>query len=273
MKSAALALVLTLFAPAVVSAAGEPLRLASHRALYDMTLQRVLPGSAVSNVQGEMVVEWLRACDGWTFEHKSVMTVSFAAGTSAKLVTGATSWESLDGRRYRFSLRNLTNGEESEKVVGTAALSGPRRTGQAEFVEPKRRTVALPAGTLFPVAHTVAVLRAARSPSPPLLFTRMLFDGMGDDGPFSATATIGKGMRAPASPGTPAAGLAGQRVWPVSLAYFPLASADPEPKQEIGMKLYANGVADDLTIGFDDFTVRARLARLEFVPPPRGCSD
>lgn len=247
-------------------------RLASHRALYEMTLDRSHSGSGINGVSGEMAVEWLRACDGWTFQHQSSMTVEFAAGETVELSTTATSWESFDGRHYRFSLRNLTDGEQSERIEGTAAVDGHDRAGQAELTSPKPQRFVLPAGTLFPVAHTREVLRRAMSGKPLTMFEAVVFDGMGDDGPMAATTTIGRERRGVAAKGTASAKLAGQKLWPVSVAYYPVASASPLPKQEIGMSLYANGVADDLLIGFDDFVVRAKLAKLEYVKAP-DCSD
>lgn len=247
-------------------------RLASHRALYEMTLDRSRSGSGISDVNGEMAIEWLRGCDGWTFQHQSSMTVQFAAGETIELSTTATSWESLDGRHYRFSLRNLTDGEQSERIEGKAAVDGRGRAGQAELTAPKLQRFVLPAGTLFPVAHTREVLRRAMIGKPPRMFEAVVFDGMGDDGPMMATTTIGREQRAAASEGAVKALLAGHRFWPVSVAYYPVDSASPVPKQEIGMSLYANGVAADLLIGFDDFVVRARLAKLQYVKAP-SCSD
>ena len=251
--------------------ARDAVRLASHRALYQMTLDRVHSGSNVTGVNGEMAIEWLRACDGWTFEHQSSMTVEFAAGETAQLSTTATSWEALDGLHYRFSMRNLTNGEESDRIEGTAVIGRPGGAGKADLTSPKARSFALPVGTLFPVAHTREVLRRALSDHAPTLFAAVVFDGMGDDGPLAATTTIGKQRLGDAAAGTPAAPLAGQAQWPVSVAYYPVGSSSPLPKQEIGMSLYANGVADNLLIGFDDFVVRARLAKLEYVSAP-DCS-
>jgi hypothetical protein len=260
--------------------AAGAIRLASHRALYEMTLDRTRSGSGIAGVAGEMAIEWLRACDGWTFQHQSSMSVEYTAGETVQLSTTATSWESFDGRHYRFSLRNLTDGEQSERIEGTAAVGG-RAAGEAQLTAPKKRRFVLPGGTLFPVAHTREVLRRAMSGKPPTIFQAVVFDGMSEDGPMAATTTIGKGRRGDAAQhaakgatqgaigGSVAAALAGKERWPVSVAYFPMTGASPLPKQEIGMSLYADGVADDLLIGFDDFIVHARLAKLEYVESPR----
>lgn len=254
------------------AAASDAVRLASHRAIYQMTLDRSHAGGGVTSVSGEMAIEWLRACDGWTFEHQSSMAVELAGGDSMQISTTATSWEAFDGRHYRFSMRNTSNGGESERIEGTAVIDRPGGPGKAELTSPKPRRFALPAGTLFPVAHTVEVLRRAMSDHAPTMFPAVVFDGMGDEGPLAATTTIGKERRGDAAPGTPAAALAGKTIWPVTVAYYPVASKSPLPKQEIGMSLYANGVADNLVIGFDNFVVRARIAKLEFVKSP-DCSD
>lgn len=258
----------SLLAGATVGVA-ETMDLAPHRAVYHLALDRANAGSGVAAVRGEMAIEWLRGCDGWTFEHKSVMSIEFAAGEAIRLTTNATSWESLDGTAYRFSMRNLTGGTESDRIEGTARLDGPGGAGTAVLAAPKSKTYQLPAGALFPIAHTTEVLRRARAAAPPVLFSSVVFDGMGDEGPLSATATIGKMRRAEIPAASPAAKLAGEAAWPVHVAYYPIESPSPTPKQEIGMRLFANGVADDLTIGFADFVVRATLEKLEFVRPAK----
>ena len=124
----------------------------------------------------------------------------------------------------------------------------------------------LPAGTLFPVAHAAAVVdAAARAPT---MLTRNVFDGMGFEGAFEISAVLG----VPATEGKGrfpgAATLAGRRYWPVHLAYFKAGDPSSLPEHEVGMHLFDNGIADQLLMRFPDFTVRARLDRLELRPAP-----
>ena len=143
----------------LLSGAGFAAELASHRALYLMTLHFARSGSGISSVTGKMAVEWARTCAGWTFEHQSLIDVSFNTRDPVRLSTNATSWESLDGRQYRFSIRNLTNGKVTERVEGVAQLVAGGGPGRVTFTAPKPRTEKLPAGIGAKLATSIATSR------------------------------------------------------------------------------------------------------------------
>ncbi len=244
---------------------GFAAELASHRALYSMTLHSARSGSGISSVAGEMAVEWARTCAGWTFEHQSVIDVTFSARDPVRLSTNATSWESLDGLQYRFSVRNLTNGKVTERVEGVAQLVAAGGPGRVTFTAPKRRTLKLSPGTLFPVGHSVEMIAlAGRAPT---MVTRTVFDGMSFDGAFQLSAALGAPTTRGADGGTGLQALAGRRYWPVQLAFFPVSSPAAAPEHEVGMHMYDNGISDELLVSFGEFTVRSRLTRLEILKP------
>src|SRR3546814_2068806 len=82
---------------------------------------------------------------------------------SSDLGWSLSSWESKDGRRYRFFVRRFDGSGQAETVRGEAELDADG-SGTAVFHGPERREVALPAGTQFPTHHTRQVLnQAARS--------------------------------------------------------------------------------------------------------------
>ncbi len=247
----------------LLSGVGFAAELSSHRALYGMTLHSARSGSGITSVTGKMAVDWSRTCAGWTFEHQSLIDVTFSVRDPVRLSTNATSWESLDGRQYRFSIRNLTNGKVTERVEGVAQVVARGGPGRVTFTAPKRRTMKLPAGTMFPVGHSVELIElAARAPT---MVTRTVFDGMSFDGAFQLSAALG----APATRGAgkELQGLAGRRYWPVQLAFFPVASPAAAPEHEVGMHMYDNGVSDELLVSFGEFTVRSRLSKLEILKP------
>ena len=250
------------------STAARGVEFAAHRALYTMTLVNAEAGSGIAAVAGKMAVEWRNACTGWTFEYRSVIDVDFAERDPLRLSTSATTWESRDGRDYRFSVRHKTNGEDTERLEGTAVGRKEDRQGRVDFTEPKPRKMTLPPGTLFPIAHSSAIMKVLAQGRTPAFLSRMVFDGMDVDGLYQVSAAIGNVL--PGQEGVlPADGsMSGMKSWPVDLAYFSASSKKPEPDHEIQMHLYANGVADDMVMEFDDFTVRATIGRLELLADP-----
>lgn len=257
--------VVFLFPPAIVSA----VEFAAHRALYNMALDRARAGSGISGVSGRMAVEWQDSCTGWTFEYHSVIDVEFSEAKSIRLTSTATSWESSDGRTYRFSVRHKTNGKEVERIEGVAKAS-PNEVGYVDFTKPKKRRIALPKRTLFPVAHSLSIMRTAMAEKPPTFLSVTVFDGMDETGLYQVNAAIGRPQKARSGPRALDKALKPIRSWPVNLGYFGLKSRKAEPEHEIKMRLYANGVADDMLMDFDEFTIRGRLDRLD-ITPRRNC--
>jgi len=244
-------------------------QLDAHRAFYTLSLVQARSGSGISGVTGKMAVEWINSCTGWAFQYRSVIDVDFDEGTPVQLTSNATSWESSDGRDYRFDVRHSTNGSETEHIEGVASLTGTNGSGQTIFTHPKPMKVDLPAGTLFPVAHSLAIIRAAKISKAPQFFVRTIFDGMDVKGLYQVNAVIGA-LRPAQKTDIPANKDVMKKMesWSVSLAYFAVGSNESAPEHEIRMRLFANGVADDLVMDFEEFTVRARIDRLELFADP-----
>ena len=247
---------------------GQAADFSAHRGLYDMSLVKANSGSGISGVAGKMAVEWHNSCTGWAFQYQSVIDVTFEEGTPVRLTSNATSWESSDGTDYRFDVRHLTNGKEMERIEGVAKLSGDKGGGYSLFNHPKPTKFDLPGGTLFPVAHSMAIVRAAKGGKSPQFVSRNIFDGMDVKGLYQVNAIIGPVM--PPKIGFRVNGDAMKKMasWPVSLAYFAVKSGQPTPDHEIKMRLFANGVADDLVMDFGSFIVRARLGQVDLLDPP-----
>lgn len=242
----------------------------AHRALYDLTLHQARAGSGISSVTGKMAVEWKDSCSGWAFEYRSVIDVTFDEDAPVRLTSNAATWESGDGMTYRFSVRHKTNGKEIERIEGVARLDRPNGAGRSELTHPEPQTIDLPKGTLFPVAHSLAIMKAAQRGGLPQFVSRTVFDGMDVRGLYQVNAVIGPDK--PSATRKDSALPEGVKKkgpsWSVTLAYFALNSSKPEPDHEIRMRLFANGVADDLLMDFTDFVVRARINKVDLLPAP-----
>lgn len=249
---------------ALAATAAGAAELLPHRALYNMTLISARSGSGVETVQGEMIADWSESCDGWTLDHRSVFDVGYSSGQNVRIVSNIATWESRDGLQYRFNVTNKTNDEVTERTEGRADLAGPNAGGKAVFEQPNPETSALPPGTIFPTEHSRLVLRDIGGG--PMILSHVVFDGLTDDGPLQVSTVIG--AESPPDGATTVTGLRGLRSWPVQMAFFPTGKGAAEPEQEIGMRLYENGVGDAMVLDFGDFKVRANLTRLEVAKHP-----
>jgi hypothetical protein len=255
-----LGLVLLLVVPP--ASAGD-LELAPHRAAYALSLGRSDPGSGVEGARGAMVIEWDASCEGWTVQQRIVLDLALATGGTMRSETAYTSWESLDGRDYRFRVNSKRDGEDTESFAGEAVLAADG-AGEARYSDPEGRVMALPAGTLFPTAHTVALLEQAKA-ADPLLFA-VVFDGATEEGAARVNAVIGRPIE-PGGPDTPKL-VAGMRGWHMRLAFFDFVGEAAEPHYELGVVLLENGVARSLEMDYGEFVIDAALERVEPVAKP-----
>ena len=263
-----------------VPAAGPiaPVKLLSHRAVYDLKLKSARSNSGVTALDGRMVMEWADSCDGSTLNQRIQTRAYDGEGNQMTTDFRISTWESKDGGSFRFSARQETDGEVTEEFDGRGA-KGKDGAGIVTYAKPPKRKLDLAAGTLFPTEHTNALIKAASAAQP--ILSAKVFDGSGPDTTFESVAVIGKEIPGGSSSGATGATsgegaadgsplLSGMRSWPMRLAYFPAGATDGLPEYEIGFRMFANGVSTDLELDYGDFTVSGLLTKIEALPDP-GC--
>ncbi|UYN97380.1 MAG: DUF1849 family protein [Enhydrobacter sp.] len=144
---------------AIAASAAMASDFAPHRAVYSVSpLERGKPGSGAP---GTYAYELRRICDGYVINQR--LRLELDSGRAAVVSEQQSQMtESRDGRRLRFEHRSTANGKVTSQVKGEASL-GDDGAGQARFGEPEGQSVALPVGTLFPVAIVRAVLQHAKA--------------------------------------------------------------------------------------------------------------
>ncbi len=239
--------------------------LLSHRAVYDLSLGRASGGEgSIVRAEGKLEFEWADACTGWTVNQRTRVRLYTVEGEVFDFGWVLSALETHDGRRYRFFLRRLNADGSSEQVRGEARLEGPGEKGLATFSEPEAREVPLPKGTLFPTGHTLLIIEAARQGELPLWLT--VFDGSGDEGLFGVNTALSRSLPAEVPPSFKSPLLQGQESWRVHLAYFGMDETVAAPEHEQALRLYANGVVDEMLLDYGDFALTAELGVLEALP-------
>jgi hypothetical protein len=242
--------------------------LAAHRASYLLTLGRSQSGSDIVDVRGVMSYEFTDACDGWTTVQKARMKFLYEDGRAIETGWNLNSWESKDGGRYRFFMRNFDGETVTSEIKGEAEQGAGGGAGMVHFEVPKAKQLTLPRGTLFPTAHSRALLQRAAAGD--ATFFATVFDGSDDKGPVDISAVLA-GHGAPSAESAKLSPLlATGPVYRLGLAFYELGGNDSTPEQEQAVSLYANGVIDRLTLDFGSFTVDAVLKKLEALPAS-GC--
>jgi hypothetical protein len=249
-----------------VSAAHSVSDLVPHRALYTVSLEKGIANSAVSSADGIMSVAMEKTCDGWIYTQELKTVIQPVEGNSIQQVAFFTSWESLDGLEYTFASRSVQNGNFSE-LRGTASLEADGSGGRARFSKPISQEVDLPKGTMFPVSHTVRLLDEMRSGA--RFFSRIVFSGSDDLQPELINAFIGDAIL-PTEHDTGKLGNLGDRTgWPLSLAFFPLASDTGIPSFELQVLQLDNGISSNMLMDFGDFATDITAQKIEPLDWPR----
>lgn len=252
---------------ALLAATGPALsvEIQSHRALYQLSLDSRTPDSNVAGAGGTMMFQWTEGCDGWTIEQRYRSEFRYADGRAVSLVTTFSSFETLDGTDYSYSLVNQSDGTVFETLRGRATLDAPGGTGEARYREPEPGEATLPDNSWFPTWHTIEVIERAMAGD--VVFNAHLFDGTTDQPTAEVNAIIGPAA-APRDAET-FDGLLAFDNWPIQMAYFESDSATGTPDYEVSINLFANGIADELVFDYGEFALRASLKELETVPG--GC--
>ena len=258
-------------APTAATAPLAPLTaraLASHRGVYSLTLDRARENAGIVDVSGAMLFELIDACESWTTRQRFTMTLRNREGTELETGSDYATLESMDGRTLRFSLTQVTQGVVSSRVVGQAEL-GPDGSGVARYSEPEVKELPIPPGTLLPNTHTIATLNAARAGQ--RLLVAPIFDGTTADGAQQTTTVMSSWQGPQPVPEAPSLSTLGSSR--MRIAFFEpdgeQAGGARTPSYEVSLRYFENGVADDMIMDFGDFTVRAKLMKLE--DAPGGC--
>ena len=255
--------VAVLFQPAVAAAVDT----APHRAAYTFTLKSAKRTSGIVDVGGGMSYEIVDSCDGWTVNQRILLRMINRRNRVTRSVTSYSSWESKDGRRFRFSSRTTRNGSVRERYRGTASINADG-TGLAVYTQPKPIRMQLPKGSIFPTAHSELIVRRAQAGQ---TFTwRILFDGTTDEGPYGVSAVTGKARGTARGDEAEIQKVVGRqgvgKFWPVSLAFFPNNSSKAVPEYELRVGMHANSIARWLVMDYGNFIIDARLAKFKSLP-------
>jgi EipB-like len=247
---------------ASMAAAAE---IAPHRALYTMMLDNARNDSGVIDARGAMDYEWGETCDGWTIEQRYRLKMRYAETPDVDIVSSFVTWESKDGLHYRFNQKQMRNGELDQETRGEATLDGPGKGGVAEFTKPQLQTLKLEPGVLFPSAHTIVLIDAARRGEN--FVTRQVFDGATDENAVQVSAAIGLKVTPDPVAATRSA-LLERPGWRVRLAFFPVDANAEKPDYELGMRLLDNGVSEDMLIDYGEYSIHAKLDDIEPLAKP-----
>lgn len=244
--------------------AGAASSLAPHHAVYDLALSRSPDGATVA-ATGRMTFELREDCDAWATAQTLTLDATDRTGRQTATRSDYATYEKKDGSTLTFSMVQRDGDHVADTVRGVATR-GPASV-VARYTEPAGLVRTLPADTLFPMAHNVAILAAAGAGRHAL--APDLFDGTSADGGQATYASILSWGLTGATAPVPA--LAAMDSGRVHIAFFPAASHAMAPDYELGMRFFADGVSDRLDMDFGEFSMHGDLTSLHLLPAAQHC--
>ena len=254
------------FQTAAAAAAGPVVHLASYRAVYDLSLGSAETSSGIANLRGRLVLQWSDTCDGYVFDQRILTEMVLQQGGAATSDFTINSWESADGKQYRFSLKHTMNGKVVEAFRGRAELGESGRPGKIAYSVPEGRQETLPPGVVFPTEHNRIVVQGALAGEQFVVVE--VFDGSGEDGLNRVTAVLGARLPPETGDETVFQPLKGLAAWPVRLAFHKLDERKQLPTYEIGFRLFENGVPTHVSLEYSDFSIAGKMTQVEILPDP-----
>jgi len=238
-----------------------------HRAAYDVFL--LDHGKPAATAAGTYAYEMKATCDSYIIYQRMRLDVD---GGRQSVVSEQQSQmtESRDGRKLTFEHRATANGRITSLVKGEATLEADG-SGQASFTEPTGQTVALPAGTMFPIAIARATVKHAQAGDGG--FDALFFFGEKPKPPQAVNVLIGKVPKRLSDLQIPegAAPLVEGRSRIYYRGAFFEAEAKGQSEQaafEMSSLTLDNGIELYGTHEEDDGGIEYRITRLEALPKP-----
>lgn len=248
-------------APPAIDAARAK-SLAPHRAVYDIDLIATHSGSQILNISGRMTYEWAPSCEAWVTDHRFKLFYEYADTPGLRIASDFSTYETFDGKMFNYSSRRLRDGQLFQEIRGHAEVDD--QGGDAVYVMPEKLKYDLQKGTVFPIAHTMELIRHAKAGDK--FYHAAIFDGSDEDGPLEINSFIGREAKAPKElfgNSKIDSKLISPRAWNVRMAFFPMGNDEAASDYEMSMVFHENGVISDMVIEYDDFTVRQKLVALE----------
>lgn len=274
----------------IVNPTASPVRLQPHRAVYDIGLDDTGPAMSIGSITGRVVYELMGStCEGYAQNMRFVTETTTTEGQASTTDLRTSSWEDKLSRRMRFSSSTFGNDQLAEQTQGTATKTetnakapakpeGAARISEpgpaafqslsVDLTKPERRTARIAEPVYFPIDHSAAIIRQARSGS--RVFSGNLYDGSeGGEKYYFTAAAIGPVSTKEELQNVPkftgdASKLAGVRSWPVSIAYFKPEARhfDQLPLYEMFFRFHENGVTSNLIIDHGDYRLKGELKEL-----------
>jgi hypothetical protein len=255
-------------AETAAAAPPDPVALAPHRAIYDITLGTVRAGAGVVDLSGRMVYELTGSrCEGYTQNMRFVTRMTNQEGNATVTDLRSSSWENDAADQFRFNSSQHRDEQPGEQTAGDAARNPSSGEVKVQLTKPAKKIATLAGRPLFPIQHSIKLIDAARAGQ--TVFAADLYDGSEKGEKVYATnafvgAKLAPGFNKTLPPVKGAEKLDDVEAWPVSISYYEKGKngEDLVPAYELAFVFFDNGVSRRIFIDYGEFSIKGELKEL-----------
>ncbi len=236
-----------------------------HEAVYEISLTKALPSSGLADLEGTFAFEWTGDDVGWSTAQTYNLTYIYDEGPPMVIRSQFSNWEAKDGSLYVFDAKRMRNGELFEDITGQATRDEAGALN-VSYKTPGALNFDVSEKNMFPNAHTEAIIESAHMGRK--FMPTILFDGSDAEGPVDVSVFITPNKRQSDFVGDDIdASLLDVPSWSVRYAFFPRGQNNNEfaSDYEMTMRLYKNGIVDEMLIDYKDFSMRLAIKKLRSV--------
>jgi len=272
------ALLLPVFASAVLilcaqSARGEPAQskkvaLASHRAVYELSLLKSTGTKSPTAAQGRIAFDFTgSACEGYVQDFRQMTELQPAEGPARISDMHSATFEDADGRSYEFKIQTTIDHNTAEASDGKAVRSAAGEVW-VTLRKPKHAKFRLDPSVVFPTEHMRRILAAAEAGE--TVLELKVYDGSeSGEKLYETTTFIGQPQTGPAvEKAANIPELGSMKRWPVSISYFEAGKSDQVPAYVLSFDLYENGISRALKLDYGDFVLGGEMSSLQLLNSP-----
>src|SRR2546422_1010549 len=103
------------------SAAAGATEILPHKAFHLLLSRQEPEREETVSADGMLIFEWLDTCDGWQINQRAKLRLSGEEGETGFEWRQIT-WESKDGRRYRYQTEEFHDGQKGDQRRGEASF-------------------------------------------------------------------------------------------------------------------------------------------------------
>jgi hypothetical protein len=253
------------------SAADQSLPLASHRAVYELSLAKATGSKSPTAARGRIAFDFTgSACEGYVQNFRQVTELQPAEGPTHVSDMHSATFEDGQGKSFRFRIETTVDRKPGDNVDGSAQRADDGALS-IDLNQPKRTRLDVGEDVVFPTEHLKRILSAARAGSK--ILEVKVFDGSeSGEKIFDTTTIIGKPIETQAvEKAAQVPALDGMKRWPVAISYFEQGKKDGAPAYVLSFDLYENGVSRALKLDYGDFVLAGEMTQLDILPT-KTCS-